>query len=214
MKKTVLLASVLLSSLLFGASYEEGMSAAKAKDYKKAASIFEELCTKNKDAVSCYNAGFLYKSGDGVGKNLQKASDLFQKACDSGHGEGCSALGYLYENGVGVPKNEKKALELYEKGCGLNDNYSCFNAGEYYTLGKGVAKDLVKAHYAYEKACGLNNASACYYYGLNLFNGVQGIDVRKTNVGFYYLDRACVLGSKNACTASRQAMKMEIETFK
>lgn len=212
--KKALLASILLSGVVFGATFEDGMAAYKAKDYKKAATVFEELCAKNKDATSCYNIGYLYENGTGVTKNLTKAFNFFQQACDAGNGGGCNGVAYAYENGLGAQKNEKKGLEYYEKGCGLNDAYSCYHAGAQYKNGKVVPKNDVKAHSMFEKSCGLNNANACYYYGLNLVNGIPGTNERKANVGFYYLDRACILGSEAGCTTSREAMKNEIESYK
>jgi len=53
----------------------------------------------------CSNLGVMYQLGEGVGKDLAKAVELYRKACDGGDMVGCSVLGFMYENGKGVGKD-------------------------------------------------------------------------------------------------------------
>jgi TPR repeat protein len=57
-------------------------------DYAKAAVYFAKGCDKN-NSLSCSNLGELYRRGDGVEKNIDKAKTLFNKSCDLGYQQGC-----------------------------------------------------------------------------------------------------------------------------
>ncbi|GAA7859064.1 hypothetical protein HpMS19_01160 [Helicobacter pylori] len=51
----------------------------------------------------------LYQNGQGVEKDLIKASQYFSKACELNNGWGCNNLGDSYQNGEGVEKDLTKA---------------------------------------------------------------------------------------------------------
>ena len=63
-----------------------------------------------------------YDKGD-----YQKATELYQKACDGGEAAGCSNLGFLYENGQGVKQNFSTAKQYYGKACDLGLQLGCDN---------------------------------------------------------------------------------------
>lgn len=56
-----------------------------------------------------------YYLGEGVGKDFEKAVELFRKGAELGHNEACYALGYLYQEGKGVLKNIELARHWYHK---------------------------------------------------------------------------------------------------
>ncbi len=69
--------------------------------------------------------GVLYQNGQGVEKDLTKASYFYSKACELKEGDGCGALGGLYYNGDGVKQDFKKAVALFKKACKLGDQLAC-----------------------------------------------------------------------------------------
>ncbi|MDD7600772.1 MAG: tetratricopeptide repeat protein, partial [Campylobacter sp.] len=50
----------------------------------------------------CGNLGTMYAKGEGVEEDLDKAVQLFKKACDGGNMHGCFNLGLMYAFGSGV----------------------------------------------------------------------------------------------------------------
>ena len=65
------------------------------------------IMSKGHGAMAVY--GTLYEKGEGVEKDLSKASQLYKKACDGGVTEGCYNLGVFYENGIGLTQNFSKS---------------------------------------------------------------------------------------------------------
>ena len=63
-----------------------------------------------------------YDKGD-----YQKATKLWQKACDSGEAVGCAILGVSYQNGQGVKQNFSTAKQYYGKACDLGLQLGCDN---------------------------------------------------------------------------------------
>ena len=92
--------------------FEKGVAAARAGNYKKAASLYKKACDGG-CALGCSNLGALYDNGLGVNQSYAKAASLYKKACDGGCAEGCYNLGLLYKNGLGVNQSYAKACLLY-----------------------------------------------------------------------------------------------------
>ncbi|PUD01622.1 tetratricopeptide repeat protein, partial [Helicobacter pylori] len=67
----------------------------------------------------------LYEYGQGVEKDLIKATYFYSKACELKESFGCGALGMLYEYGQGVEKNLTKAAYFYSKACKLGSQEAC-----------------------------------------------------------------------------------------
>jgi len=113
-----------------GDLYATGLLYKKAVEiYQKDCDVGAEFCFYPKDcdlnAGSCYSLGVLYYEGKGVTKDLKKAAESFQKACDGGDCLGCLRLGGMYEIGEGVTKDQDKADGLYYKACKLQDGKDC-----------------------------------------------------------------------------------------
>ena len=88
----------------------------------------------SKDLIESGNEA--YKKGD-----YQKATQLFQKACDSGEAGGCLGLGLLYKNGQGVNQDYQKAAQLFQKACDSENAGACLGLGLLYEDGQGVRQD-------------------------------------------------------------------------
>jgi hypothetical protein len=66
-----------------------------------------------------------YASGKGEPKDVKRAVEVYQKACDGGETFGCANLGWMYDYGKGVSKDKKRAVALYQKACEGGDQWGC-----------------------------------------------------------------------------------------
>lgn len=96
------------------------------KDYFNAKKYYEIGCNKG-NKRSCYNAGNMYKNGEGVRQNYHKAHELYKKACDMKDAQACNNLGVLYGKGLGVKQNLSIAKQYYDKACDLGNQLGCDN---------------------------------------------------------------------------------------
>ena len=77
---------------------ESGKEAYNKGDYQKAVELYQKACDGGA-ALGCYNLGFLYENGQGVGQNFSTAKQYYGKACDLGLQFGCDSYRKLNEKG-------------------------------------------------------------------------------------------------------------------
>ena len=82
-----------------GASlYADGQSAYQAKDFAKAAALYERACVAG-EVRACTSLGTMAVNGEGGRKDASWARGLFEKACKGGDPEGCEKLRSLTAKG-------------------------------------------------------------------------------------------------------------------
>jgi hypothetical protein len=97
-----------------------------------------------------------------VNDRLQRrATNLYRKACDLGHGQACSALIEAFARGRGTEASPACAARYEVKACELGNVKSCESAASYFSYGTYVPKDLVRAAALYQKACDADALMAC-----------------------------------------------------
>ena len=96
------------------------------------------------DAEAQFNLGVMYKNGDGVTQDYEKAVEWYQKAADQGYASAQFNLGVMYKNGDGVTQDYEKAVEWYQKAAQQGDAQAQFNLGEMYRRGHGVTQNKEK----------------------------------------------------------------------
>ena len=74
-----------------GSQFEDGQAAYRAKDFTKAASLYERACQAG-EARACTSLGAMAASGEGGRKDLSWARGLYEKGCKGGDAEGCEKL--------------------------------------------------------------------------------------------------------------------------
>jgi uncharacterized protein len=104
----------------------------------------------------CVLLGIAYQGGKTVEKDLARAADLFERACELKEGAGCWYLGSAIAQALGRAKDEKAALAAYEKGCALDNINACYDVGVAHREGRGTAPDRARAKQAFGKACTLS----------------------------------------------------------
>jgi len=113
------------------------------------------------DASGCYNAGWLYRQGDGVEKDDALAFVLFTQACNGGNEHGCTHLGVMYAEGKVVEQDDRQAYTLYKKGCLGGKALGCTNLGVMYENGRGIERDINQAHTYYTRGCKGGDQAGC-----------------------------------------------------
>ena len=61
------------------------------------------------------NLGVIYKNGEGVPQDYEKAIEWYTKSAEQGYAEAQNNLGVMYDNGRGVPQDDKQAVYWYTK---------------------------------------------------------------------------------------------------
>ena len=79
------------------------------------------------DFEICTELGKAYYYGNGVTKDINKAIQLYEKACDGGVMFSCSDLGDAYNKGEEVTKDFNKAAHFYKKACDGRLTEGCVN---------------------------------------------------------------------------------------
>jgi len=117
-------------------------------------------CDAN-DYQACFDLGERYRTANGVGEDLTRANELFDRACVGGFARSCTSLGSSYLRGRGVAKDTKRAMTLFLKSCETGWAWGCHTlAGRYWT-GDGGTKDHKEAEVYYQKACDAGLRESC-----------------------------------------------------
>ena len=77
-----------------------------------------DLCD---NAEAYKEIGDLYKEGDAVRKNYEKAMFWYSKSAEKDYPPALASIGLMYEFGLGVEKDLTKAYEMYKKAESLDD---------------------------------------------------------------------------------------------
>jgi hypothetical protein len=80
----LMMSTLLISSLACAADCNDGLSAYAKGDYQEAVRIFEPLASRGDDCAQ-YQLGEMYRLGQGVKQDKQKALDLFDDAAAHGN---------------------------------------------------------------------------------------------------------------------------------
>lgn len=133
------------------------------KDRQRAADLFLSTCKQMGFVESCVGLGNLYLSGVGQTKDLGKALEMYDTACQGGSMGGCNNAGLVCQNGFdGKPPDYDKAAEYFSKSCKGNFRNGCFNLSAMYLQGKSAGGiDMQKALDYAIKSCDLGHPWGC-----------------------------------------------------
>ncbi|XP_011505210.1 PREDICTED: cytochrome c oxidase assembly factor 7 homolog [Ceratosolen solmsi marchali] len=139
------------------------------RDFKKAASIYQNNCDNLDFPKSCNKFGLWSIVGKGCEKNLQQAMKYLKKSCTLNEIQGCVALGILTVSFPQIHNNNKDiviedGIKVLEKCCQEhNSEKACFQLSSTYISGIEdiLERNMQKAYKYSLKACELGNYYAC-----------------------------------------------------
>ena len=117
-----------------------------ATEKAKAAEYFSLGCQKN-DGESCTAFAEIVEEGQGAARDVKRAIEAYQRACDLKQLGACRALGSYYLSGSPgvVDQNPAKAVRILDLACKAGHAGSCFDLATLYEEGKGVRRNPKKA---------------------------------------------------------------------
>lgn len=133
----------------------------------------------------------------GVPLDEARASKLFEKACNGGLADGCTALGWAYLNAAGVAPNVDRARDLFSRACNGGDASACTKLGV--MVGAGESADEGRAAELYAKGCDGGDLMGCVQLGRCYQRG-EGVkkDPDRARANF---QKACEGGESSGCDA-------------
>ena len=171
MKKKVLLFMIcsFLSVTAF-ASYEEGVSAVKRKDYASAIQEFTASAEQG-DRSSQSALGEMYQNGIGVERDFNKALLWHSKAAEQGAKLSQYNLGYMYFTWQGVNQEYIQALSWLRKAADQGEVNAQHLIGVMFFKGLGVENNHQEAFGWFRKAADQGVAASQAMLGVMYFNG-------------------------------------------
>ncbi len=129
-----------------------------------------------------------------------EAAPYYEKACDAGEMDACTALGACYWTGTcKLPKNQARGLSFFQKACDGGDMAACGQLGICYESGGcGLIKSGQRAVAYYEKACDGGDMGMCNNLGICYYKGECGLGKDDAQAAALY-KKACSGGDSGAC---------------
>ncbi len=129
-----------------------------------------------------------------------RAAPYYQKACNGGTMDACTALGICYWTGAcNLAKSPQRGLELFQKACDGGDMDACGQLGVCYEMGGcDLMKSGERAVAYYQRACDGGETSMCNNLGVCYYKGECAVgkdDVRAAKL----FKKACRGGDSGAC---------------
>jgi TPR repeat protein len=104
-----------------------------------------EKAINHGNSEAMYALAMMYKNGDGVQKNYEKAASLFEKSIKAGNSSAVIGLANMHYFGHGTPQSYEKAYELWEKAAEQDNSEAMYNLSRAYYKGIGVEINFLKA---------------------------------------------------------------------
>jgi len=150
----------------------------------------------------CHELGTaLWKPGDAVGVETERAVKLQRRACDDGDvAEACMAYADILADGHGVERDLDKSCALLSKACELELAPSCTRLAMMTEYGFGSGRQPPQAAGLYQRACDLGEPMACSALGTALMEGNEGMEIDQDVArGAALLSKACLAEFQPAC---------------
>ena len=141
------LAAALLATPVH-ADFDGGMEAYANQEYDAAFIQLLPEAEKGIARAQCAVA-LMYHHGRGVGKDLLKAAEWYEKAARQNNVVALNNLGVMYRRGNGVARTSARAIELFEKATLLGYGLSAYHLADMYRRGEGVDRDPLRAYVLY-----------------------------------------------------------------
>jgi TPR repeat protein len=121
-------------------------------------------CTEDCDrgvVFACTIVATRTERGDGVAKDLTRAVQLYERACELRDGPSCVSAARMYASGRGVPPSRPKQIQLLSSACTLGDSHACSIPANAFATGGGVPRDERRATELWQRGCAGGDEAAC-----------------------------------------------------
>jgi TPR repeat protein len=148
------------------------------------------------DMQRCRQLGDMYATCTGVGRDMPRAAELYEKVCDAGVADVCNTLGEMYEQQV-VPSaaGSKRSEDLFNRACSGGSTPGCLNVG----LLLSAREDFEQAARFYDRSCTGGLTAGCHYLAAAIEKG-EGVAKDVTRAVSLY-DEACDAEYIDSCLA-------------
>jgi hypothetical protein len=106
--------------------------------------IWEPLAAAG-NVIAQFNLGWLYRNGNGVAVNEERARALWEQAAQSGHAEAQMALAMLYGQRGGAVEDQAQAVNWYREAAAQGIEDALLVLFDYADRGDAAAADAVSA---------------------------------------------------------------------
>ncbi len=144
-------------------SYDRG-------EYEKALAAYLQLAERG-DVDGQRVVGFMYNSGTGTAKDLEKAKHWLKLAADRDDAPSQYLLGLIHWRA----RQDDRAFEFFEKSASQGYGPGLYRLAICYSLGRGASKDEGKTLALLEEACRKENLRARIEYAKRLMKGRKGL---------------------------------------
>lgn len=162
------------------------------RDLSRAAVCFERACSEAY-APSCGMLALAYRDGRGVARDVDRAAQLFGKACDLGLEAACVQGGAQPSKATPPPLSN----ETLDEDCRKGGGNACNLLGSRLMSGRGATRDPKGAADLFERACSLGVLDGCVQLGECLELGLGRTKDEPSAVALYR--RSCDEGDMGGC---------------
>lgn len=115
---------------------------------------FEQQLAKAREGkiTAMYEVGRMYERGRGVGVDLARAADWYERASSAGNAAAKARLGILHYEGRGVAQDYQQAYKLLSAAANENIPSAQYQLALMYELGRGISQDRDQAIKWYSQA--------------------------------------------------------------
>jgi TPR repeat protein len=151
--------------------FEQGLAAYDAKDFTRAATLFQTACEKG-IANACMNLAVQYMTGSGVTADPPRGLAMFERGCTLGNADSCANAAIARRQIAAAVARSRPAaptttVAQAAEACRNGSQEDCIRAGNAYLLGKeGVPKDPALALPLLSKACEGGEMVSCANVGV------------------------------------------------
>ena len=139
-------------------------------EYEKALAAYLHLAERG-DVDGQRVVGFMYNSGTGTAKDLEKAKHWLKLAADRDDAPSQYSLGVIHWKA----RQDDLAFELFEKSSSQGYGPGIYRLAICYSLGRGASKNEDKTLALLEEACRKENIRARVEYSKRLMKGRKGL---------------------------------------
>ncbi|MGM0555278.1 MAG: tetratricopeptide repeat protein, partial [Myxococcota bacterium] len=182
-----------------GTSYGDGCPPATLEDDQRVEWL-TSACEDGEQPACGILSGHVL-TGRGVAKDVERARELAQRACDAEAWSGCNTLGLLYLQGDSTTADPERARTFFSRACDNDDGEACKNLALMYARGLGGDEDQERALQLYRRSCELGFQPAC-----KVVERMTKMDRERAREALESSTKACEDGDQNACARAGELL--------